>query len=70
MDLEKANTFYLVPKEVLDNLVTATHYLNLLNDKLEKEHDLLTLGDYITETIASNMLCRGKTWFHNKRKSH
>ena len=70
MDLEKTNTFYLVPKEVLDKLVTAINYLNLLHDKSEKEQDLLTPGDYITETIASNMLSRGKTWFYNKRKSH
>ena len=70
MDLNKTLTFYLVPQEVLDELIEAIRDLKKLQFGLEKEDISQTLGDYISEEMARDLLARGKTWFHNKRKSH
>ena len=70
MDLNKTLTFYLVPKEVLDELIEAIKDLKKLQLGLEKKDISQTLGDYIPEEMALDLLARGKTWFHNKRKSY
>ena len=69
MDLTNTQTFYLVPQEVLDELIEAIRDLKKLQLGLENKDISQALGDYISEEIARDLLARGKTWFHNKRKS-
>lgn len=69
IDADKYNTFYLIPKEVLDDLLEAIKDLREMRDGLIPVNNRETLGDYITEEQAMELLGRGKTWFHNHRKS-
>ena len=69
VDYEKHNTFILIPKEALDQLIQAVQDLRLLHDKLDNDNSAGVLGDYISEEAAMKVLGRGKTWFWNKRRS-
>ena len=69
IDYEQHNTFILIPKEILDELIKAIQDLKQLQDTLRNENSSGVLGDYIAEEDAMKVLARGKTWFWNKRKS-
>ena len=43
--------------------------LKKLQERLENKDNQGILGDYISEDAAMDLLARGKTWFHAKRKS-
>lgn len=63
------NTFYLVPKEALDELIEAVKAIKHLQDELNKKDETDALGDFIEEKRAMELLKRGKTWFWEKRKT-
>ena len=68
-EIESHSTFYLIPKESLDELIQAVKDLRLMRQELEQKDGSGTLGDYIPEERAMEIMGRGKTWFWNKRKS-
>lgn len=69
-DLKRHSTLYLIPEEVLDELIAAVKSIKKFQENLEKEEkNIRPLGDYIDEDHAMELLKRGKTWFWNKRKS-
>ena len=61
------NTFYLIPKEAMDELLQVVKDLRRMRDEMEGSSEVL--GDYIPEEKAMELLRRGKTWFWNCRKS-
>ena len=69
MNLDHKCTFYLIPKEVLDDFIKAAQDFRRMQDQLDKDTSSRVLGDYIPEEEAMKLLGRGKTWFWNKRKS-
>ena len=69
MNLDDKCTFYLVPKEVLDDFIKAAQDFRRMQELLEKDTSSRALGDYIPEEEAMKLLGRGKTWFWDKRKS-
>ncbi len=69
IDYEKHNTFILIPKEALDDLIQAVQEIKQLQEKLGSCNSSGALGDYIAEEDAMKILERGKTWFWNKRRS-
>lgn len=69
IDYSKQNTFYLVPKEALDDLILAIQDFRKVQALLEGSSSRDVLGDYIPEEEAMKLLGRGKTWFWDKRKS-
>lgn len=68
-DLEQHNTFYLIPKETLDDLLLAIQDLRTIREELGNHGKVEPLGDYIPEEKAMELLGRGKTWFWSHRKS-
>ena len=69
MNLDDKYTFYMIPKEVLDDLIKAVQDFRRMQEFLEKGASSGALGDYIPEEEAMKLLGRGKTWFWDKRKS-
>lgn len=69
IDFDNQNTFYLIPKEALDDLIQAIQDIRRIQAMLEKSCNSDALGDYIPEEDAMKLLGRGKTWFWSKRKS-
>ena len=69
MNFDDRHTFYLIPKEALDELIQAIKDLKMLQDEIGKGGNSEALGDYIPEDKAMELLDRGKTWFFYKRKS-
>jgi hypothetical protein len=67
--LDEYKIFVLVPKEILEELIQAIGDMKKIKDLLEKENHSGTLGDFITEEKAKEIIGRGTTWFWNKRKS-
>ncbi|NQU32411.1 MAG: hypothetical protein HQ521_04185 [Bacteroidetes bacterium] len=67
--LDQHTTFYLIPKETLDELVDAIQDLRAMRDELGSSGKTETLGDYIPEEKAMELLQRRKTWFWNMRKT-
>ncbi|MEX0980686.1 MAG: helix-turn-helix domain-containing protein [Bacteroidales bacterium] len=68
-NLEEHITFYLIPKETMDELLEAIQDLRALRTELGNGSREETLGDYIPEEKAMELLQRGKTWFWNMRKN-
>jgi len=69
IDFESKHTFYLIPKEDLDELIQAIRDLKILQEEIGKGGSSDALGDFIPEDKAMELLDRGKTWFFNRRKS-
>ena len=69
MNLNEGNIFYLIPKEVLDNLLQAVNDLKEMQNNTEKGSSAGAIGDYVQEERAMEILKRSKTWFWAKRKS-
>ncbi|KPK82814.1 MAG: hypothetical protein AMS27_13925 [Bacteroides sp. SM23_62_1] len=69
INFDDKHTFYLVPKESLDELIQAVRDLKRLQEEIGKGANSEALGDYIPEDRAMELLGRGKTWFFNRRKS-
>ena len=69
MDFDKSNTFYIVPCEVIDDLIKAVKDIRSLQEKLSSSDNKEILGDFISEEEAMLLLNRGKTWFWQKRNS-
>ena len=69
IDFDEKRTFYLIPKEALDDIIRAVKDLTGIQERLKSGDDEKTLGDYLPENKAMELLDRGKTWFWNKRKS-
>ena len=69
MSLDDRYTFYMIPKEPLDELIKAAQDFRRMQELLEKDTSSGALGDYIPEEEAMKLLGRGKTWFWDKRKS-
>jgi hypothetical protein len=69
MNLEDHSTFYLVPKDALDDLIDAVRSIKQLQDDLNKKVNSETLGGYIDEEKAMELLRRKKTWLWSKRRT-
>jgi hypothetical protein len=69
VNFEDKHTFYLIPKETLDELIQAIRDIKGIQEEIGKGVNSSALGDYIPEDRAMELLGRGKTWFFNKRKS-
>ena len=69
MNLDDKHTFYLIPKETMDELIQAIQDLKKLQGEMGKWDNSGALGDYIQEDKAMELLDRGKTWFWDHRKS-
>jgi hypothetical protein len=67
--LDEYKAFVMIPEEILEELIQATGDIKKIKDLLEKEDHSRTLGEFITEEKAKEILSRGTTWFWNKRKS-
>jgi hypothetical protein len=68
-DLNPYSTFYLIPKEDMDELIQAVRDLRAMREEMGSGSNSEALGDYVAEEKAMELLCRGKTWFWSKRKS-
>lgn len=69
IDYNKQNTFYLIPKEALDELIQAIQDIRQVQVMLESSNRKEAMGDWIPEEDAMELLGRGKTWFWDKRKT-
>ena len=69
IDYNKQNTFYLIPKEALDELIQAIQDIRQVQVMLESSNRKEAMGDWIPEGDAMELLGRGKTWFWDKRKT-
>lgn len=69
IDYNKQNTFYLIPKEALDELIQAIQDIRQVQVMLEGSNRKEAMGDWIPEEDAMELLGRGKTWFWDKRKT-
>ena len=63
------STFYMIPAEVMDELLEVVKDLRELRTELTVKGKSDALGDYISEEEAMEILKRGKTWFWNMRKT-
>lgn len=65
---QKYQSFVLIPEELIVKLVEMTEKIKKIEEVLDNKQQS-TLGGFITEAEAKNLLGRKTTWFWNARKS-